>query len=110
MPEALLLTLALLCSAGGTAWLALAMEAHWQQVRDSTAGPARRTAIGLRLLGSAALAVSFGACLLADHVTMAVLVWVMSLAASALLVALMLAWRPRWLAWLTTPWAERQSY
>jgi hypothetical protein len=110
MHKGLLLTLALLCSAGGIAWLALAMEVHWQQVRDSAAGPDRRTAIGLRVLGGAALAVSFGACLLADHVTMAVLVWVMSLAASALLVAQALAWRPRWLAWLTTPWAGRQSH
>jgi hypothetical protein len=40
---------------------------------------------------------------------MAVLVWVMSLAASALLVALTLAWQPRWLAWLI-PRAERQSH
>ena len=109
MHKALLLTLALLCSAGGIAWLALAMEAHWQQVRGTAAGPARRTAIGLRVLGGAALIVSFGACLLADHATMAVLVWVMSLAASALLVALTLAWQPRWLAWLT-PRAERQSH
>lgn len=109
MHEGLLLTLALSCSLGGIAWLALAMEVHWQQVRGTAAGPARRTAIGLRLLGGAALAVSFGACLLADHATMAVLVWVMSLAASALLVALALAWQPRWLAWFT-PGAKRQSH
>jgi Protein of unknown function (DUF3325) len=34
---------------------------------------------------------------------MAALVWVMFLAASALLVAFTLAWRPRWLAWLAPP-------
>jgi hypothetical protein len=106
MPEALLLTLALLCSAGGIAWLALAMDVHWQQVRGTASGPARREAIGLRIAGSAALLVSLGVCLIADHPTMAVLVWVMSLAASALLVALTLAWQPRWLAWLA-PWTRR---
>ena len=31
---------------------------------------------------------------------MAVLVWVMSLAAAALAGTLTLAWRPRWLAWV----------
>lgn len=109
MHKALLLSLALLCSAAGIAWLALAMEVHWQQARGTDAGPARRTAIGLRVLGGLALALSFAICLLADHVTMAVLVWVMSLAASAVGVAQALAWRPRWLAWLTTPWAATQS-
>jgi hypothetical protein len=109
MHKALLLILALVCSAGGIAWLALAMEVHWQQAQGTDAGPARRTAIGLRVLGGTALAVSFIVCLVADHATMAVLVWVMSLAASALLVALMLAWQPRWLARLT-PWTARQSH
>ncbi|NKI95512.1 DUF3325 domain-containing protein [Rhizobacter sp. SG703] len=106
MPEALLLAAALLFSAGGIAWLALAMEVHWQQAHGSATGPGRRTATALRVLGSAALLASLVACLVADHATMAVLVWVMSLAASALLVALTLAWRPRWLAWLA-PWARR---
>jgi hypothetical protein len=106
MHKALLLALALLCSAGGIAWLALAMEVHWQQARGAASGPARREAIGLRIAGSVALLVSLGACLIADHATMAVLVWVMSLAASALLVALTLAWQPRWLARLA-PWTRR---
>ena len=105
MHKGLLLTLALLCSAGGVAWLALAMEAHWQQVRGTATGPARRVSIGLRVAGSVALLASLLACLLADHATMAVLVWVMSLAASALVVALTLAWQPRWLAWLA-PWND----
>ena len=101
MHKGLLLTLALLCSAGGVAWLALAMEVHWQQARGAQAGPDRRTAMVLRILGSTALLVSLLVCLRADHATMAVLVWVMSLAAAALATALMLALRPRWLGWLT---------
>jgi hypothetical protein len=47
------------------------------------------------LLGACALVLSLLLCLMADHVTMAPLVWVMSLAAAALIVALTLAWRPR---------------
>ena len=42
-------------------------------------------------------------CLWVDHASMAVLVWVMAVAASALVVALTLTWRPRWLrsvAWV----------
>jgi hypothetical protein len=109
MPEAtlqaLLLAAALLCSALGLAWLALAMEVHWAQVREAPPAPAgvRRA---LRVLGAAALAASLALCLRADHPSMAVLVWVMSLAAGALLVAQALAWRPRWLAPLVA-WVPR---
>jgi hypothetical protein len=44
-------------------------------------------------------------CLNADHVSMASLVWVMSLAASAMVVAFTLTWRPRALAWLVA-WVQ----
>lgn len=97
MPDALLLAAALLCSSAGFAWLALAMEVHWQQVRGPQP-PARSTVLALRLLGAAALAASLLLCLRADHGSMAALVWVMGLAASALLVAFTLSWRPRALA------------
>lgn len=100
MPD-LLRALALLCSLGGLACLALAMEVHWRQVRGSHALLPRHTAIVLRVLGVVALSASLALCLFADHVSMAVLVWVMSLAASAAAVAFTLAWRPLWLAWLT---------
>jgi hypothetical protein len=109
MPEAtmqaLLLAAALACSALGLAWLALAMEVHWAQVREALPAPAR-VQRALRVLGAAALAVSLVLCLRADHPSMAALVWVMSLAAGALLVALALAWRPRWLAPLVA-WVPR---
>lgn len=78
------------------AWLALAMGSHWTRVRaDVLLAPAR--ARRLRGLGIVALAASLALCLGADHASMAVLVWVMNLAASALAVAMLLAWRPRWL-------------
>lgn len=86
----------LLCFAG-FGWLALAMDAHWRQVRRDRL-PALGWRHALRMLGAAALALALAACLAADHATMAVLVWVMLLAAAALSVAFTLSWRPRWLA------------
>jgi hypothetical protein len=99
MPDVLQLALAFLCSAYGMASLALAMKGHWQQVRDSE-GPSASAALTLRSLGSLALLLSLWLYLQVDHVSMASLAWVMSLAASALIVALTLTWRPRWLGWV----------
>lgn len=96
MVESLLLLLALLSCVCGMAWLALAMDVHWRQV--VTAGtPASGM---LRLAGVVALLVSLGLCLLADHPSIAVLVWVMAMAGAAPGVALVLAWRPQWLKYL----------
>ncbi|MBL7250816.1 DUF3325 family protein [Alloalcanivorax sp. C16-2] len=97
MPEALLLSLAALLCLIGMGWLALALNVHWKQVR----GAASRgvfTARRLRAMAALALLSALLLCLKVDHATMASLVWVMVLAAAALAVALMLAWRPRWLA------------
>ncbi|MDR6990717.1 MULTISPECIES: DUF3325 domain-containing protein [Luteimonas] len=99
-----LLTAALLASVLGMAWLALAMPAHGQQVWGAPVSPERARV--LRGLGSVALAVSLALCLASDHASMAALVWIMSLAAAAFLVAMTLAWHPRWLARLA-PWAGR---
>lgn len=104
MPDSLLLTAALACSVCGMAWLSLAMKVHWQQVHGDAASSVA-TARLLRVLGSAALAGSLFLCLSADHPSIAVLVWVMSLAAAALTVAFTLSWRPLLLAWLA-PWVR----
>lgn len=93
------LVAALLACICGLAWLALAMEPHWRQVRGDVP-ISRRLAFALRVLGAAALLVSLLLCLQVDHASMASLVWVMSLAAAALIVAFTLSWRPRALAWL----------
>lgn len=93
----LLLTAAWLVCALGMACLALAMEAHWSQVRSGLA-LSKVGAWRLRTCGAAGLAASLLLCLLVDHASMAVLVWVMTLGASALVVAFTLTWRPRWLA------------
>lgn len=93
MPEGVLLGAALLCCVLGLAWLALTLEAHWQQVR---AGPLPRAAVPLlRILGAVALAAALALCLLADHPSMAALVWVMALAVAALAVAFTFTWWPR---------------
>ena len=94
MPEATMLFAAVACNVAGFAWLATAMDVHWQQVRHSQV-PTGGIIVIMRILGATALILSLVLCLLADHVTMAPLVWVMSLAAAALIVALTLAWRPR---------------
>ena len=100
----MILFLALAACFLGLAWLALAMDVHWQQVRGSGA-PAPGTARLLRILGGLALAASFVLCFVADHASMAPLVWVMALAGSALIVAFTLAWKPRLLAPLIA-WAH----
>ena len=80
----------------GFAWLALAMDAHWEQVHGqqglAPAGPKL-----LRFGGGALLVASLGLCLMSDHASMAVLVWLMLLASAAVLVAMTLAWRPHFL-------------
>lgn len=97
MPDALTLLLAFVASVAGLAWLALAMDTHWAQVCG--AAPQRRaTVLALRVLGTAAIGLSLVLCLRVDHASMAALVWVMGLAASALTVAFTLAWRPGLLA------------
>ena len=93
----MILTAALASNAVGLAWLALAMDVHWQQVRGAGL---RGPVTVLRFLGGAALSVSLVLCFVVEHPSMAPLVWVMSLAGSALLVAFTLAWRPRLLAML----------
>jgi len=104
MPDAVMLAAALAASVLGMAWLALAMETHWEQVRGTAPLPAR-TVRALRLLGTVGLGASLALCLAVDHASMAALVWVMGLAASALAVAFTLTWRPRWLAALM-PWVR----
>jgi hypothetical protein len=99
-----MLAAALAASVLGMAWLALAMESHWEQVRGTAPLPAR-TVRALRLLGTVGLGASLALCLAVDHASMAALVWVMGLAASALAVAFTLTWRPRWLAALM-PWVR----
>ena len=100
MLEALLLALAVVANIAGMGWLALAMEVHWAQVHGPAPAP-RRTVAWLRLRGAAGLAASLWLCFLVDHASMAALVWFMTLAGAALVIAFTLTWRARWLSALT---------
>jgi Protein of unknown function (DUF3325) len=95
--DSLLLVAALASAIVGLGWLALAMDVHWEQVRGPVL-PAPGAVKTLRVLGVAALALSLGLCLKVDHASMASLVWVMALAAAALVITFTLSWRARWLA------------
>ena len=96
------LLLAAALAVAGMGWLALAMPAHAVQVLGHpVAAPQRRR---LRIAGGAAQLGAFACCLATDHVSMAVLVWVMLLAAAAVAVALTLAAAPRCLRVLAPRW------
>ena len=101
--------LALLASVGGMGALALSMPVHAQQVWGAV--PSASILRTLRAGGFLALAAALAACLGADHASMAVLVWVMGMAAAALAVAFVLTARPRWLRllalWVRTGNRER---
>lgn len=98
MPEALVQALwlagALGCALAGFGWLALAMDTHWEQVQGAAAPAPAPTVRRLRVLGALGLAASLACALVADHPTMAALVWIMALAFGALATAFALAWRP----------------
>lgn len=79
----------------GFAWLALAMNVHWQQVMENGTLPNAATRKTLRILGSLGLLVSAVLCFVADRPSMAVLVWLMLLAAAAPSVGMLLARHPR---------------
>lgn len=101
-----LLLAALLACVAGMGWLALSMQVHALQVWGAVPSPT--TARILRTLGALGLAFALSLCLMADHISMAVLVWVMTLVGSALLVAFTLAWRASWLQ-LLAPWVRARS-
>lgn len=100
---ALLLSAALLASIAGMGWLALSMPAHAQQVWNMMPSPQHTRA--LRWSGVVGLIAALMLCIRADHPSMAVLVWCMSLAGSAFAIAFALTWRPRWLSVLA-PWVR----
>ncbi|OWQ90806.1 hypothetical protein CDN99_11605 [Roseateles aquatilis] len=96
---------AALAALAGFGWLALAMDTHWEQVHGAaprSAGAVR----ALRVAGCLGLAASLALCLMADHPSMAALVWLMLLAASAVAVGMALSTRP---AWLRVLWPRGRS-
>lgn len=108
MVEAVLLTAAFLCAFAGMSSFALAMKPHWAQLQ-STAPHDERLMRRLRRVGTACSLLSLAICLVADHVSMAFLVWIMTLSAAALLVAMTLAYAPRSLSWLARIAGSREA-
>ena len=96
MDKVLILFAAAVVCICGMAWFALSLDSHWRQLRAGS--PSLALVRQLRLLGWVSMATSLVLCLAADHASMASLVWVMMVAASALSVAFTLTWRPRLLA------------
>lgn len=96
--EWLLSLVAVLAALAGFAWLALGMDAHWRQVHGHSP-PRQGVRRRLRALGAAALVSSAALCFAANRPSMAILVSVMQLAATAPLIAFTLAWRPTALRW-----------
>ncbi len=99
MPDELSLVAAFLVSIAGMGWFALSLDVHWRQVH----GDARRklaTTPRLRAIGTAGLIISLALCLVVNHASMASLLWVMTLTAAALIIAIVLTWRAQWLRWL----------
>lgn len=107
MAEVYWLILAALAALAGMGWFALSLDNHWLQVMTQDAQQMRRRNLGLRMLGASSLVAALLFCLFADHASMAVLVWVMLLAASAVTTAMILTWQPQWLRVLALPWAGR---
>jgi hypothetical protein len=97
-PVPLLLALAALEAFVGFTWLALAMQTHWSQVHAQVEHDDVRSR-HLRRAGAVALVTSLVLCLMADHPSMAVLVWLMLLAGAGVAVAMTLSTRPQWLRW-----------
>jgi hypothetical protein len=79
------------------------MQVHARQVWGGATSA--MNARVLQWIGIAGLAAALGWCLIVDHASMAVLVWVMALAGASLLVAFTLAWHPRRLRVLA-PWVK----
>lgn len=93
MADLMWLLTAAVCAMVGMSLLALSLEPHWRQVTAAPA-PVSFGKTTLRVLGGAALACALMFCLAADHATMAVLVWIMFLAAAAFSVGMLLTWFP----------------
>lgn len=98
MLEVIYFFLAWLAAVMGMSWFALAIDANWRDVIGAERFGFATKSQSLRGFGFGGVALSLLLCVRADHVTMAVLVWVLMLAVAALCVTGMLTWRRHWLS------------
>jgi hypothetical protein len=99
MIKFVLLILVFVFAYAGMAWLALSLKSHWRQLNGVMA-LSRWRVITYRVLGGCALVCGLALCLWVDHPTIAVLVWIMSIAVAAKAVALTLSYRAKYLRFL----------
>lgn len=107
MTEAMWLSAAVVTVIVGMGWLALAYQSHWQQVFPTNQH--QPNSVALKWAGWSFLLMSGVCCFIADHPTMAALVWVMLLAVSAMLVAIILSHQPALLRMICLPFFSRNS-
>lgn len=100
MSHPVLLTMSgCLWACAGFATLSLAMPRHLRDV-TGTAQVSVACRVSLRGLGSSALGLSGLACILARNAPIGVVQWCGVLSLAAVLVVLLLSYRPRWVAFI----------
>ena len=104
---ALATLLALLLSLAGFVALALAMERHHRQVWQRA--PSRKQCMLLRCFGITGLGAALAACVAHAGWATGTVIWLGLMTVAALAVALVLSYRPRWLALMTAKFKLRQS-
>jgi len=83
----------------GFALLALSQQRHFFHVHKENV-PAALVLSGQRAIGFIAIGVSLVCCIAGQGASFGALLWVLSLSAAAMAIALTLTWRPYWLCWL----------
>jgi Protein of unknown function (DUF3325) len=101
MTEVLCLLVAVITAVLGMGWLALGYKVHWRQVFPDN--DSQSDSLRLKVFGYGFLLLSALSCLMADHPSMAVLVWVMLQTLAAMTIAMMLGHRPSALRWICLP-------
>ena len=91
--------MALLLSLAGFVALALAMERHHRQVWQRA--PSRKQSLLLRCAGVIGLGAALAACVAHAGWATGTVIWLGLMTVAALAVALVLSYRPRWLALMT---------
>lgn len=103
MREVLLMLAACILALSGFALLALSQERHLERVFESN-NPATHNSWAQHATGFMAVSLSLPACIAAQGASFGSLLWVMLICAAAMIIALLLTWRPHWLRQLFLPW------
>jgi hypothetical protein len=86
----------------GFALLALSQQRHFVHVHKSNV-PAAHVIYARRAIGFIAIGANLVCCMASQGASFGALLWVLSLSAAAMAIALTLTWRPHWLYCLAQP-------